>query len=217
MLGFECGNRSSPELPILCCVLSGWSLWFVKPQNSHSSEHVFCSPQGHGICNHHFLSPPLQKMSLSSNNWKRPLTSRQHTFSRPRCYQSLRSKVPVFLSWQKRRTKSSKCSLLRTLYFRYFNQMSKRQKKFFPLRRIPPNGFGGKTEMRPDANFILPFPRSERYTQELSNNRGYGHSCLSIQKVPLTIKSYIFFGSNLAGFFMALLRCKCYLKNCTYL
>ena len=59
--------------------------------------------------------------------------------------------------------------------------MSKRQKNLFHLRKILSNGFGGKTEMRPGANFVLPFPRTEGYAQEL----------------PLINKSYIFFLSNL--------------------
>ena len=59
--------------------------------------------------------------------------------------------------------------------------MSKRQKNLFHLRKILSNGFGGKTEMRPGANFVLPFPRTEGYAQEL----------------PLINKSYILFLSNL--------------------
>lgn len=54
--------------------------------------------------------------------------------------------------------------------------MSKRQTNFFHLRKILSNSFGGKTEMRPGANFVLPFPRIEGYAQ----------------KLPLINKSYIF-------------------------
>ena len=88
----ECGNCSFPMLSFLCCVSClWWSFWFVKPHNSHSSQHVaFHSSRGHGVCNHCFLSPTLQKRALFSNNCKRPLTLPrwQHTFSCSSCYKS---------------------------------------------------------------------------------------------------------------------------------
>ena len=88
----EYGNYSSLLLLFLCCVSHPWwFFWFVKPWNSHSSQHVaFHSSWGPGVCNHCFLSPTLQKWALFSDNWKRPLTwlRRQHTFSCSPCYKS---------------------------------------------------------------------------------------------------------------------------------
>ena len=77
---------------LFCAVFCPWwSFWFVKPWDSHSSQHVaFYSSWGHGVCNHCFLSPTLQKWALFSDNWKRPLTwlRRQHAFSCSPCYKS---------------------------------------------------------------------------------------------------------------------------------
>lgn len=83
--------------------------------------------------------------------------------------------------------------------------MSKRQTNFFHLRKILSNGFGGKTEMRPGANFVLPFPRIEGYAQ----------------KLPLINGSYIFLDPICVCLFVsarvcvALLRYICYMKNST--
>lgn len=49
----------------------GWQSWLIKPLNSCHSQHlVFCSSQGHGICNHPLQLSACHRHAPLSVHWR---------------------------------------------------------------------------------------------------------------------------------------------------
>lgn len=115
-------------------------LWFLfviilLTCQHHRTAHIFQQcllPLIGTWCLHPSLTLQKQEALLIG----RGLLKRQLTVSCSYCYKShyLHSEVPVFHFWQKCRIEYANPSLLGILYFKYFNQMSKRQENVLPLK-----------------------------------------------------------------------------------